>query len=80
MQENDSCGNVIYFELFGENCMEIKTTGIKVFEISGYVYMRLSSLGLKLKKNLNYRVLNEPGFTVHTECGLPCYVPDGTVI
>jgi hypothetical protein len=58
MQENDSCGNVIYFELFGENCMEIKTTGIKVFEISGYVCMRFSSLGLKLNKNLNYRVLN----------------------
>jgi hypothetical protein len=27
MQENDSYGKVIYFELFGENCMKIITTG-----------------------------------------------------
>jgi hypothetical protein len=27
MGENDRCGKVIYFELYGENCMKIITTG-----------------------------------------------------
>jgi hypothetical protein len=27
MWENDRCGKVIYFELFGENFMEIISTG-----------------------------------------------------
>jgi hypothetical protein len=27
LQEDDRCGKVIYFELFGENCMEIIATG-----------------------------------------------------
>jgi hypothetical protein len=27
IKENNRCGNVIYFELFGEKCMTIMTTG-----------------------------------------------------
>jgi hypothetical protein len=27
MRENESCGKVIYFELFAKNCMKIMTAG-----------------------------------------------------
>jgi hypothetical protein len=27
MRKNDSCGKVIYLELFGENCMKVINTG-----------------------------------------------------
>jgi hypothetical protein len=39
MWENVSCGKVIYFELFVENCMEIITTGqifLSNYELSGF--------------------------------------------
>jgi hypothetical protein len=40
MQENVRYGKVIYFELFGENCMKIVTAG-QVF-LSNYEFSRYS--------------------------------------
>jgi hypothetical protein len=40
MQENDSCGKVIYFELFGENCIKIITTG-QDFRVNLYEFLLL---------------------------------------
>jgi hypothetical protein len=36
MRENDGGGKVTYFKLFGENCMEIITTGPIFFRITKY--------------------------------------------
>jgi hypothetical protein len=40
MQEKDRCGKVIYFELYGENCVKIITTG-QIF-LSNYELPRFS--------------------------------------
>jgi hypothetical protein len=60
MRENDTWEKVIYFELFGENCMKIIITGqiffqimhriIKVFKITPKICMNFSFLGRKFKQ------------------------------
>jgi hypothetical protein len=51
MQENDRCGKLIYFKIFGENradfCFVLQI--IKVFKITRYICMNFPNVECKFK-------------------------------
>jgi hypothetical protein len=72
MRKNDSCGKVIYLELFGENCMKVINTGQKFFlHIMSYQGFRNNQVNCMNFSSLRYKF--KPKFKISRNFELKCF-------